>query len=237
MSGAKSLEMLDDLIFELQAATASSPQAPGQSSGAKKDEAVEKPKKEKKEKKEAPNGETKGQMPQAEKPEITLNSLDLRVGVIKEVSRHDTADRLYCEKIDIGEAEPRNIASGLVPHYTLEEMQGRRLIVVANLKPRSLVGFKSSGMVLCAAKTLADGSEKVEFLDPPADAPIGARVTAEGLTTEPLSQKQCDKQKAFENVAKELTTDEDGVGRWRGLRLMCIYKPCIAPTITGGAIR
>ena len=43
-------------------------------------------------------------------------------------------NRLYCEEIDVGEEAPRNIASGLVPHYSLEEMKGRRVIVMCNLK-------------------------------------------------------------------------------------------------------
>lgn len=42
--------------------------------------------------------------------------------------------RLYCEEIDVGEEMPRKIASGLVPHYSLEEMKGRRVIVMCNLK-------------------------------------------------------------------------------------------------------
>src|SRR3546814_465462 len=64
--------------------------------------------------------------------------------------------RLYCEEIDVGEDTPRQIASGLAKVYTLEEMQNRRIIVVCNLKPRKLAGFKSCGMVLCATN---EGSE------------------------------------------------------------------------------
>jgi len=224
------MEMLDDLIFELKATTAADPSS---SSGLSK----------KKEKKERGGEETKQKRqskvtnaPAPSKDELNLNSLDLRVGQIVSVKKHDTADKLYCEEIDIGEEEPRQIASGLVPHYTLEEMQGRRLIVVANLKPRALMGFKSCGMVLCAAKGMGL-DEKVEFLEPPADAPLGARVTAEGLKNEPLSQKQCDKQKAFAVVAVDLHTDEDGVGKWKELRLLCEGKPCVAPTVRGGEIR
>lgn len=43
-------------------------------------------------------------------------------------------DRLYCEEIDVGEEGPRQIASGLVPHYSLEEMKDRRVVVMCNLK-------------------------------------------------------------------------------------------------------
>lgn len=79
---------------------------------------------------------------------VSINSIDLRVGIIRTVKRHDTAEKLFVEEIDVGEETYRPIASGLVPYYTLEQMQGRRLIVVCNLKPRNLVGFKSHGMLI-----------------------------------------------------------------------------------------
>jgi aminoacyl tRNA synthase complex-interacting multifunctional protein 1 len=145
--------MLDELIEEVEQSMAGSTVSPrpGVYAGADKKPAQKKEK----------NKGNREATPAPIIEELNIAHLDLRVGVIVDVAKHETADKLYCEKIDVGEPEPRNIASGLVPHYTLEEMQGRRLIVVANLKPRNLVGFKSSGMVLCAQKTLEDGSEKV----------------------------------------------------------------------------
>lgn len=76
------------------------------------------------------------------------------------VWNHEAADRLYCEEIDVGEGEARAIASGLREHHTLEEMQGRLVLVVCNLRPAKLAGFVSNGMVL-AAKS-ADGSKASE---------------------------------------------------------------------------
>ena len=78
--------------------------------------------------------------------------LEFKVGQITKVWYHEDADKLFCEEISCGEDEPRQIASGLRPHFTLEQMQGQRLLVVANLKAKKLVGFKSHGMVLCAAE-------------------------------------------------------------------------------------
>ena len=69
-------------------------------------------------------------------------------------------------------------------------MIGRRLIVVCNLKPRSLVGFKSYGMVLCAKRENEDGTTSVEFVDPPIEAAIGERISGEGLQGEPLTSSQ-----------------------------------------------
>ena len=63
-----------------------------------------------------------------------LRSLRARVGCMCPASRTIVIGRLYCEEIDVGEEEPRNIASGLVPHYSIEEMLGRRVVVFCNLK-------------------------------------------------------------------------------------------------------
>lgn len=164
---------------------------------------------------------------------LSINSLDIRVGQIVRVQRHETADKLYCEDILVGEEAPRAIASGLVPYYSLEEMMSRRVLVVCNLKPRSLVGFKSSGMVLCASVTDADGNHKVEFIDPPTDAPIGSRVIGESLDfIEPLSVKQCDKLKAFNLIAPDLSVNDKGEVVWNGHRLVTEGGAvCTAPTL------
>ncbi len=227
--GKTAAELLDDLIGEMEVATGENlPKAPKK---------AEKPKS-----KEGKGRPVKVEPKYPPKDVETLHALDLRVGVITSVKKHDTADKLYCEEIDIGEAEGRAIASGLVPHYTLEEMQGKRLIVVANLKPKNLVGFKSFGMVLCAAKMKEDGSEKVEFVDPPADAPIGARVITEGMEMyDGLTGAQVDKQKIFEKVAGFLKTNEEtGVAEYKGAKLIIEGEGggvCQAPTIKGGMIR
>ena len=136
-------------------------------------------------KEEKPKAEKKKKAPAAPAGDIDVSKLDIRVGVITKAWLHEEADKLFCEEIDIGEEDgPRNIASGLRAHYDLEDLEGQRVLVLANLKTRKLVGFPSHGMVLCAASE--DGS-KVEFIEPPADAKIGERVMVEGYDGEPVS--------------------------------------------------
>ena len=66
--------------------------------------------------------------------------LEFKVGCITKVWVHPEADKLYCEEIDCGEeGGPRQIASGLRKHYSEEEMLGKRVLVVANLKVRVAV--------------------------------------------------------------------------------------------------
>ncbi|CAE7755088.1 unnamed protein product, partial [Symbiodinium microadriaticum] len=72
------------------------------------------------------------------------SKLDFRVGYVVKCWEHPDAEKLLCEEIDIGESSGcRNIASGLRAFYRADEVQGRKVIVLANLKDRNLVGFKS----------------------------------------------------------------------------------------------
>lgn len=90
--------------------------------------------------------------------------VDLRVAKITHIERHPKADKLYIETLDLG-GETRTIVSGLVPYYKEEELLGKHIIVVYNLKPAKLRGVESKGMLLAASATQSDGSEVVEVLD------------------------------------------------------------------------
>ncbi|OEU08594.1 nucleic acid-binding protein, partial [Fragilariopsis cylindrus CCMP1102] len=147
--------------------------------------------------------------------------LDIRVGVIEKAWEHVDADKLYCEEINIGEEEPRNIASGLKAHYQLEEMIGKKVLVVANLKARKLVGFASHGMILCACQygEAEDGSEDVvEFVIPHADAKIGDRVFCEGYENNgapPATENAVIKKKMLKVIFPDLKINQDGIAVYK----------------------
>lgn len=172
-----------------------------------------------------------------EQPDIC--KLEFKVGQIVKVWNHPEADKLYCEEIDVGEETPRQIASGLRPHFTLEQMQGQRLLVVSNLKPKNLVKFKSHGMVLCAASpSSVEGGEKVEFIEPPADAKIGEVVTFEGLPPpRPLAPSQVEKKKVFLSCMEGMKTTAECIAAWNGHVFMTSAGPCQAKTIAEGVMR
>lgn len=82
----------------------------------------------------------------------TVSFMEIRVGKIVEIALHPEAENLYVEKVDCGEeGGPRTIVSGLAKFCTIEELMGRNVVVLANLKPRALVGILSAGMLLCAS--------------------------------------------------------------------------------------
>ncbi len=90
-------------------------------------------------------------------------SIDLRVAKIIGISRHPEADKLYIETISLGNEE-RQIVSGLVPYYSEEDLLGKNIILVYNLKPAKLRGEKSEGMLLAAEKQDEHGESFVEVL-------------------------------------------------------------------------
>ena len=199
----------------------------------------------KKQKKKPPANKKNNRQPAGPSPEELaaqpeICKLEFKVGVITKVWEHPMADKLYCEEIDVGEESPRQIASGLRPHFTLEEMMGQRLLVVSNLKAKNLVKFKSHGMVLCAASTNVkeDGSESVEFVEPPSDAKPGDVVRFEGLAKPmPLAPSQVEKKKVFLNCLEGLKTDAEGIATWNGHKFMVGESYCKAKTICDGPMR
>lgn len=78
-----------------------------------------------------------------------FEKVELKVGEILECKKVENADKLLVSQVKIGD-EVRQIVSGIALYYTPEQMVGKKVIVVANLKPRKLRGLESAGMLLCA---------------------------------------------------------------------------------------
>lgn len=95
------------------------------------------------------------------KPEITyddFDKIDFRVGTIIKAEKHPKADKLLVFQVKLG-TEMRQVISGVAGSFKPEEMVGKKVIVVANLKPRQLRGMESKGMIL-----FADNGERVEIV-------------------------------------------------------------------------
>ena len=101
-----------------------------------------------------------------------FTKIDLRVGQVISAERVKGADKLLHMKIDIGEAEPRTIVAGIAEAYPPEQMLSRKVVIVANLQPRTLRGITSNGMIVAAS---VEGGKPVlaSFLE---DIPVGARL-------------------------------------------------------------
>ena len=123
--------------------------------------------------------EEKKEEQKASAPEGTVSMIDiaqfktvsLRVGHILTAEKVEKADKLLKFTVDLG-TEQRTIVSGIAKYYTPEEMVGKQVVVVANLKPAKLRGIESQGMLLCAVS--ADGD--VVLVSPEKRVPAGSEV-------------------------------------------------------------
>ena len=107
----------------------------------------------------------KPETPQKEYPPIKdpidyedFAKLDMRVGLVQSCEKHPNADKLLVFQIKMGN-EVRQIVSGVADCYKPEELMGKKVIVLANLKPRKLRGVESNGMLL-----FADNGDRYEYL-------------------------------------------------------------------------
>merc|ERR1719387_175245 len=172
--------------------------------------------------------------PAAEAAPAPFAKLDVRVGRIVEAWPHPDSEKLWCERIDVGEEEPREIASGLRAYYpSVEDLTGRKVLVVCNLKPAKLGGFASNGMVLCASN---EDRSTVAFVEPPEAAEPGERVLSEGSEpVEAASPNQVKKKKLMEAAAAGLKA-VGTVATFDGKPLVVGGGSCKSPTVETGTI-
>ncbi|KAJ9644651.1 G4 quadruplex nucleic acid binding protein [Coniosporium tulheliwenetii] len=157
-----------------------------------------------------------------EKP-LSPSLIDLRVGHILKAIAHPNADSLYVSTIACGDAPGtentseyegqvvRTVCSGLNGLIPLEEMQGRKVVTVCNLKPVTMRGIKSCAMVLAASPRVAEGEDShggpIELVNPPEGAEAGDRVFFEGWEGEPEPVLN-PKKKIWETCQPGFTTTE-----------------------------
>ena len=108
------------------------------------------------------------------KDEITYDDfakLQFQIGEIIACEAVKKSKKLLCSQVKIG-SQVRQIVSGIKAHYTPEEMVGKKVMVVTNLKTATLAGLKSEGMILCAE----DAEGNLALMVPEREMPAGAEV-------------------------------------------------------------
>jgi methionyl-tRNA synthetase len=125
-----------------------------------------------------------------------FRKLMLRIGIVEDVRPHPNADKLYVLKIDLGK-EKRTLCAGLKQYIPAEQLKGKHLVIVANLKPAMLRGIESQGMMLAAQL-----GNVVLPLEAP-NSPAGTDVFVEGLPCE-------HSQISIEDFAKVKITTKSG---------------------------
>lgn len=108
------------------------------------------------------------------KPEITIDEFDrlqLQIGQIIACEEVKKSKKLLCSQVKIG-SEVRQIVSGIKAHYSPEDMVGKKVVVVTNLKPAKLAGIESQGMILCAE----DAEGNLALVTTEKEMPHGAEI-------------------------------------------------------------
>ena len=108
------------------------------------------------------------------KPEITIDEFDklqLQIGEVIACEAVKKSKKLLCSQVRIG-SEVRQIVSGIKAWYTPEEMVGKKIVVVTNLKPAKLAGIESQGMILCAE----DDKGNLALMTAEKDMPHGSEI-------------------------------------------------------------
>lgn len=142
-----------------------------------KEEVEEEPKQDKKVKKQEKSAENKAENV-VQISEIGIEDfakVALRVGTIVAAEKVEKADKLLKFSVQIG-SETRTIVSGIAKFYTPEEMVGKNVVVVFNLKPAKLRGIESQGMLLCACEQDENGQERIVLVTPEKPVKNGSTV-------------------------------------------------------------
>jgi len=116
-----------------------------------------------------------------DKQKHPYDNLNLIVAQIIEAKEHPDAESLYILNLNMGKEE-RQIVSGLKGHYTREELKGKKIVLVENMKPSKIRGIESCGMLLAGSVMAQDEKEVVILLEPNAKSKPGEKVIIENST-------------------------------------------------------
>lgn len=101
-----------------------------------------------------------------------FKKIELKVAQILAAERIEKSEKLVKLQVNVGEAESRQIVAGIAKHYSPEELVGRKIVIVANLKPAKLMGELSQGMLLAASD-----ESGLCLIDPGLGITVGSRVS------------------------------------------------------------
>ncbi len=105
-----------------------------------------------------------------------FKAVEMRVAQIVKAEEIPKSRKLYKLEVDLG-YEKRTVCSGIKAFFTTEELEGKRVILVTNLKPAKLCGIESNGMILAAAVKVDGNAESLTLVTPDGDIPLGSRVS------------------------------------------------------------
>lgn len=141
-----------------------------------------------------------------------VGRLDLRIGKIVEVNKAPDADTLFLTKVDIG-GEIFSIVAGMANYISSDDLLGRTVVVLCNLKASKLRGHLSEGMIMCAKN-----EDKLEPLQPPSNATPGDLVYCESYDRIPTEPPR-DKKRLYDSLAPDMFINDSLIACYKGAYL------------------
>lgn len=174
----------------------------------------------------------KGKQPQQETSENTPDKLDLRVGNITEATKHPDADTLCILSVDIGAGEKKSIVSNLLNYFTLEELVGKSVVVLCNMKSSKIRGVESEGLVLSAFN-----DSKYEPLQVPNGCKPGEKIVVDSFPIPKEIVQLNPKKKVWDKIQAELKTNDAGEALWKESSLLTLNGDKVTSTLTSSSIK
>ncbi len=158
------------------------------------------------------------------------------MGKIIKAELHPNNPKSYVSTVDVGDSSgnPRTVVSGLASYIPLEQMQGRYVLAVCNLKSAKFQGIESRAMLLAASSS---DDSIIELLDPPTESEIGEKVVWEGYgSAERNGEILHPKTKIFEKIAENFKVEES-VATFNGIPFKTSKGSVTVKTLREGNIR
>lgn len=158
--------------------------------------------------------------PSIPSPSPSFYRVNLIVGKVIDCKIHEKANRLLYETIDCGEKEPRTICSSVREFYKPEDLIGKLVCVVGNLKPRKFCGMMSCGMLLCAVTYDGENETGCEIMEPPEGSAPGERVYINELPITEADSVIDNKSDAWESIKPYMNASNESIGMYCGCKLI-----------------
>jgi len=156
----------------------------------------------------------------------------LQVARVDVVERHPDADALYVCQVALGQ-ETRQLVTGLVKHYTAEELQNRLIVAISNLKATKLRGKESNAMLLAADDSATSKKGLIRLLEPPPGASVGDRIYLDSQQPNPNPPASLNHKQWAKVVANFAVID--GKATYKEKALVTKDGPITVPDMVDGS--
>lgn len=154
-----------------------------------------------------------------------FDSAYLQVSKILKAEKHPSADSLCKMQIDVGNNETRQLIAGIYKYYAPEQLVGKLIVTIRNLKPIKLKGEESQAMLLAGS---TEGKREVKVVEPHPSSQPGDRVFLSGKQASAISVEQRCSPKAWETVVAKLCV-KGGKATFNGIPLVTTSGDCVCP--------